>query len=162
MDRTRSPPKGTTPPARPYRDKKNPKTEGKAAMLTTEIKKPADIAVARREATALAAHLGFRRSDQAQLAAAIAALALDLLQDGGRASLSLRVIEGGPISNGPGIEVQAAARNPRPTAIASLANDEDSEDLPIGLRHASHLADQFIAVSQPDAGTRVTVRKWPR
>ena len=40
-------------------------------MLTTEIKKPGDIAVARREATTLAAHLGFRRSDQAQLAAEI-------------------------------------------------------------------------------------------
>jgi anti-sigma regulatory factor (Ser/Thr protein kinase) len=130
-------------------------------MLTTEIKKPADIAVARREATSLAAHLGFRRSDQAQLAAAVAALALDLLQDGGRASLSLRVIEGAASSSGPGIEVQAAARNPRPATIARLARDESGDDLPIGLRSASHLADQFIAVSQPDAGTMVTVRKWP-
>jgi len=131
-------------------------------MLTTEIKKPADIAVARREATTLAAHLGFRRSDQAQLAAAVAALALDLLEDGGRASLSLRVIEGGAISSARGIEVQAAARNPRPTTIARLANDESGEGLPIGLSRASHLADQFIAVSRPDAGTMVTVRKWPR
>jgi len=131
-------------------------------MLTTEIKRPADIAVARREATTLAAHLGFRRSDQAQLAAAVAALALDLLEDGGPASLSLRVIEGGAISSGRGIEVQAAARNPRPTTIARLANDESGEGLPIGLSRASHLADQFIAVSRPDAGTMVTVRKWPR
>lgn len=131
-------------------------------MLTTEIKKPADIAVARREATALAAHLGFRRSDQAQLAAAVSALALDLLEDGGRASLSLRVIEGGAINSGPGIEVQAAGRNPRPTTIARLATDESQEGLSIGLRRASNLADQFIAVSQPDAGTTVTVRKWPR
>jgi len=130
-------------------------------MLTTEIKKPADIAVARREATALAAHLGFRRSDQAQLAAVVAALALDLLQDGGRASLSLRVIEGGATSSGRGIEVQAAGRNPRPSEIARLASDESGEGLPMGLSRASHLADQFIAVSQPDAGTTVTVRKWP-
>ena len=131
-------------------------------MLTTEIKKPADIAVARREATALAAHLGFRRSDQAQLAAVVAALALDLLQDGGRASLSLRVIEGGATSSGRGIEVQAAGRNPRPSEIARLASDESGEGLSMGLSRASHLADQFIAVSQPDAGTTVTVRKWPR
>jgi len=131
-------------------------------MLTTQIKKPGDIAVARREASTLAAHLGFRRSDQAQLAAAVAALALDLLQEGGRASLSLRVIEGGAISSERGIEVQAAGRNPRPTAIGRLASDESDEGLPVGLRRASHLADQFIAVSQPDAGTRVTVRKWPR
>jgi anti-sigma regulatory factor (Ser/Thr protein kinase) len=131
-------------------------------MLTTEIKKPGDIAVARREATALAAHLGFRRSDQAQLAAAVAALALDLLQDGGRASLSLRVIEGGTMSAEPGIEVQASGRNPRPNTISDLASDESDEGLPLGLRRASHLADQFFAVSQPNAGTRVTVRKWPR
>ena len=131
-------------------------------MLTTEIRRPADIAVARREATALAAHLGFRRSDQAQLAAAVSALALDLLQDGGQASLSLRVIEGAAVNSGPGIEVQAAGRNPRPTAIADLASDDNDEGLPVGLRSASHLADQFIAVSQPDRGTRVTVRKWPR
>jgi anti-sigma regulatory factor (Ser/Thr protein kinase) len=131
-------------------------------MLTTEIRKPGDIAVARREATALAAHLGFRRSDQAQLAAAVAALALDLLQDGGRASLSLRVIEGGAMSTEPGIEVQAVGRNPRPNTISDLASDESDEGLPLGLRRASHLADQFFAVSQPDAGTRVTVRKWPR
>jgi len=131
-------------------------------MLTTEIKKPGDIAVARREATALAAHLGFRRSDQAQLAAAVSALALDLLQGGGRASLSLRVIEGGAVSRDPGIEVQASGRNPRPTTIADLASDHASEGLSIGLRSASDLADQFFAVSEPDAGTRVTVRKWPR
>jgi serine/threonine-protein kinase RsbT len=131
-------------------------------MLTTEIRKPGDIAVARREATALAAHLGFRRSDQAQLAAAVSALALDLLQDGGRASLSLRVIEGGAVSREPGIEVQASGRNPRPTTITDLANAQASEGLPIGLRSASDLADQFFAVSEPDAGTRVTVRKWPR
>jgi anti-sigma regulatory factor (Ser/Thr protein kinase) len=131
-------------------------------MLTTEIRKPGDIAVAHREATALAAHLGFRRSDQAQLAAAVAALALDLLQDGGRASLSLRVIEGGAMSTEPGIEVQAVGRNPRPNTISDLASDESDEGLPLGLRRASHLADQFFAVSQPDAGTRVTVRKWPR
>ena len=131
-------------------------------MLTTEIKKPGDIAVARREATALAAHLGFRRSDQAQLAAAVAALALDLLQDGGRASLSLRVIEGDAIRTEPGIEVQASGTNPRPNTIADLASDESAESLPLGLRRASHLADQFFAVSQPGAGTRVTVRKWPR
>jgi anti-sigma regulatory factor (Ser/Thr protein kinase) len=131
-------------------------------MLTTEIRKPGDIAVARREATALAAHLGFRRSDQAQLAAAVAALALDLLQDGGRASLSLRVIEGGAMSAERGIEVQAVGRNPRPNTISDLASDESDEGLPLGLRRASHLADQFFAVSQPDAGTRVTVRKWPR
>jgi len=131
-------------------------------MLTTEIKKPGDIAVARREATALAAHLGFRRSDQAQLAAAVSALALDLLQDGGRASLSLRVIEGDATRTEPGIEVQASGRNPRPTTITDLANDQTPENLPIGLRSASHLADQFFAVSEPDAGTRVTVRKWPR
>jgi len=130
-------------------------------MLTTEITKPGDIAVARREATTLAAHLGFRRSDQAQLAAAVAAVALDLLQEGGQASLSLRVIEGGAANTAPGIEVQATGHNPRPTAITRLANDESDEGLPIGLRRASHLADQFIAVSQPDAGTRVTVRKWP-
>jgi len=131
-------------------------------MLTTEIKKPGDIAVARREATALAAHLGFSRSDQAQLAAAVAALALDLLQDGGRASLSLRVIEGGAISTERGIEVQASGRNPRPNTIADLASGDNAEGLPMGLSRASHLADQFFAVSQPDAGTRVTVRKWPR
>ena len=131
-------------------------------MLTTEIRRPADIAVARREATTLAAHLGFRRSDQAQLAAAVSALALDLLQDGGRASLSLRVIEAGAVNSGPGIEVQAAGQNPRATDIAGLATDESGDGLPIGLRSASHLADQFIAVSQPGAGTRVTVRKWPR
>jgi anti-sigma regulatory factor (Ser/Thr protein kinase) len=131
-------------------------------MLTTVIKKPGDIAVARREATALAAHLGFRRSDQVQLAAAVAALALDLLQDGGRASLSLRVIEGGAVSTEPGIEVQASGRNPRPSTIADLASGENSEGLPMGLSRASHLADQFFAVSQPDTGTRVTVRKWPR
>ena len=131
-------------------------------MLTTQIRKPADIAVARREATTLAAHLGFRRSDQAQLAAAVSALALDLLQDGGRASLSLRVIEGSATNSGRGIEVQAAGHNPRPTTIARLASDESGDGLPIGLRRASHLADQFIAVSQPDAGTMVTVRKWPR
>ena len=131
-------------------------------MLTTEIKKPGDIAVARREATALAAHLGFRRSDQAQLAAAVAALALDLLQDGGRASLSLRVIEGDAIRTEPGIEVQASGRNPRPNAITDLASGENSEGLPIGLSRASHLADQIFAVSRPDARTKVTVRKWPR
>jgi serine/threonine-protein kinase RsbT len=131
-------------------------------MLTTEIKKPADIAVARRQATALAAHLGFRRRDQAQLAAAVSALALDLLQDGGRASLSLRVIEGGALSKEPGIEVQAAGRNPRPSTISDLANDRASGGLSIGLRSASDLADQFFAVSEPDAGTRVTVRTWPR
>ncbi len=131
-------------------------------MLTTEIKKPGDIAVARREATTLAAHLGFRRSDQAQLAAAVAALALDLLQVGGGASLSLRVIECGAISTERGIEVQASGRNPPPNTIADLASDESAEGLPMGLRRASHLADQFFAVSQPDTGTRVTVRKWPR
>ena len=131
-------------------------------MLTTEIKKPGDIAVARREATALAAHLGFCRSDQAQLAAAVSALALDLLQDGGRASLSLRVIEGGAVRTEPGIEVQASGRNPRPATISDLAEDQATEGLPVGLRSASDLADQFFAVSQPDAGTRVTVRKWPR
>ena len=131
-------------------------------MLTTEIKKPGDIAVARREATALAAHLGFRRSDQAQLAAAVAALALDLLQEGGRASLSLRVIEGGAISTERGIEVQASGRNPRPNTIADLASGDNAEGLPMGLSRASHLADQIFAVSRPDAGTKVTVRKWPR
>jgi len=131
-------------------------------MLTTEIKKPGDIAVARREATALAAHLGFRRSDQAQLAAAVSALALDLLQGGGRASLSLRVIEGGAVSRDPGIEVQASGRNPRPSTIADLASNQASEGLPVGLRSASDLADQFFAVSEPHAGTTVTVRKWPR
>src|SRR4030042_3155132 len=102
-------------------------------MLTTVIKRPADVAVARREATALAAQLGFRRSDQAQLAAAVAALALDLLQGGGRASLSLRVIEGGAVSTEPGIEVQASGRNPRPNAIADLATGDNAEGLPLGL-----------------------------
>ena len=130
-------------------------------MLTTEIRKPGDIAVARREATALAAHLGFTRSDQAQLAAAVAALALDLLQDGGRASLSLRVIEGGAVHADAGIEVEASSRMARPDAITDLASGTNTEALPMGLSRASHLADQFFAVSQPDAGTRVTVRKWP-
>ena len=94
-------------------------------------------------------------------AAAVAALALDLLQDGGRASLSLRVIEGGATNSGRGIEVQATARDPRPSTIARLASDESGEGLSMGLSRASHLADQLIAVSQPDAGTTVTVRKWP-
>lgn len=130
-------------------------------MLTTEIRRPGDIAVARREATALAAHLGFRRTDQAQLAAAVAALALDLLQDGGRASLSLRVIEGGGVRADPGIEVEASSRKARPEAITDLASGRNTEGLPMGLSRASHLADQFFAVSQPNAGTTVTVRKWP-
>lgn len=130
-------------------------------MLTTEIRNLADIAVARREATTLAAHLGFRRSDQAKLAAAVSELAQDLLQDGDQASLSLRVIEGGT-NSGRGIEVQTQGHGPRTTAIAGLASDDSSEGLSTGLRRASDLADQFIAVSQPDAGMRVTVRKWPR
>jgi anti-sigma regulatory factor (Ser/Thr protein kinase) len=117
--------------------------------------------VARREATALAALLGFRRSDQAQLAAAVAALALDLLQDGGKASLSLRVIEGGSVHPDAGIEVEASSRNARPDTITDLANGTNTEGLPMGLSRASHLADQFFAVSQPNAGTTVTVRKWP-
>ena len=129
-------------------------------MLTTKIRKPADIAVARREATTLAAHLGFRRSDQAQLADAVSELALDLLQGGGQASLSLRVIEGE--ASGHGIELQAEGHNPRANAIARLARDDREEGVPSGLRRASHLADQFIAVSQPETGTTVTVRKWLR
>ena len=130
-------------------------------MLTTEIRNLADIAVARREATTMAAHLGFRRSDQAKLAAAVSELAHDLLQDGDQASLSLRVIEGSA-NSGRGIEVQAQGHGPRTTAITELAGDDNREGLPTGLRRASDLADQFIAVSQPNAGMRVTVRKWPR
>jgi serine/threonine-protein kinase RsbT len=130
-------------------------------MLTTQIRNLADIAVVRREATALAAHLGFRRSDQAKLAAAVSELARDLLQDGDEASLSLRVIEGGT-NDGRGIEVQAQGQGPQTSTIGRLASDNSGEGLPIGLRRASDLADQFIAVSQPDTGMRVTVRKWPR
>jgi serine/threonine-protein kinase RsbT len=130
-------------------------------MLTTQIRNLADIAVVRREATALAAHLGFRRSDQAKLAAAVSELARDLLQDGDQASLSLRVIEGGT-NDGRGIEVQAQGQGPQTTTIGRLASDDSGEGLPTGLRRASDLADQFIAVSQPDTGMRVTVRKWPR
>jgi len=72
------------------------------------------------------------------------------------------VIEGGAVRTEPGIEVQASGRNPRPTTISDLAEDQAPEGLPVGLRSASDLADQFFAVSQPHAGTRVTVRKWPR
>jgi serine/threonine-protein kinase RsbT len=123
------------------------------------IERDDDLVAARAEGRALAERLGFSRTDATLIATAISEVARNIVVHAGRGELLLHGAEDGhryalvvvARDEGPGI----------PDVDAALRDGEGwGHGLGLGLPGARRLMDEFEVVSEPGAGTTVTMTRW--
>jgi anti-sigma regulatory factor (Ser/Thr protein kinase) len=123
------------------------------------IEADSDLVDARAAARALAAELGFSRTDATLIATAISEIARNIVVHVGRGLVVMRPLYEG---NRYGLEIVAE------DAGVGIRNVEAALDdgyagrggLGLGLPGARRLMDEFEIETGPDRGTRVTMKKW--
>ncbi len=133
--------------------------------MTDEVRVPiaseADILLARQQARALAAKLGFWSIEQTFIAMAISEIALNIVQYAGKGEIIL----GSAQKNGAqGISIVARDEGPGiPDIELAMRDGYSTRGGPgLGLTGAKRLMDDFEIVSEVGKGTTVTMRKWVR
>jgi serine/threonine-protein kinase RsbT len=124
-----------------------------------EIAADTDIVEARGEGRALAARLGFSRTDATLIATAISEIGRNILHHAGRGEVSIAEAADDHLL---GIEVVARDRGPGiPDVEQALSEGYASGNgLGLGLPGAKRLMDDFSIETEIGRGTTVTMRKW--
>jgi serine/threonine-protein kinase RsbT len=124
-----------------------------------EIAADTDIVEARGEGRALAARLGFSRTDATLIATAISEIGRNILHHAGRGEVSIAEAADDHLL---GIEVVARDHGPGiPDVEQALSEGYASGNgLGLGLPGAKRLMDDFSIETEIGRGTTVTMRKW--
>ena len=127
--------------------------------VCVSIAADADIVEARGEGRALAARLGFSRTDATLIATAISEIGRNILVHAGRGEVSIAETMDDELL---GIEVVARDQGPGiPDVERALSEGYASGNgLGLGLPGAKRLMDEFSIETQVGRGTTVTMRKW--
>ena len=132
---------------------------GVADDVRVEIAADTDIVEARGEGRALAARLGFSRTDATLIATAISEIGRNILVHAGTGEVSIAETAADHLV---GIEVVARDRGPGiPDVERALSEGyATGNGLGLGLPGAKRLMDEFHVDSRLGAGTTVTMKKW--
>jgi serine/threonine-protein kinase RsbT len=129
-----------------------------STRLHVDIAEEYDIVSARNHARTICDELGFTVSEQVKIATVVSELARNIVLYVGEGRIELELVMG----SRRGIEVRAIDEGP---GIPNLANViqggySSKTGLGVGLLGSKRLMDEFHIESSPDAGTRVTCRKY--
>lgn len=127
-------------------------------VLRFPVAADADVVTARQGVRELAARAGFTRTEQTVIATAVSEVARNIVKFAGRGAVVLELIDG----KRPGIRVTARDAGPGIPDLDEALRDGYStyHGLGIGLPGARRLMDDFEIVTEPGAGTTVTMTKW--
>ncbi|SNS88311.1 Anti-sigma regulatory factor (Ser/Thr protein kinase) [Noviherbaspirillum humi] len=125
------------------------------------IEESSAVAAARREATDLAAELGFDDIAAGEVALVVTEAATNILKHAGRGQILIRPLRSG--SDG-GIEVLAIDAGPGMRNVSFSMQDGTSTagSYGVGLGAMRRLADEFDLYTQPDKGTVILMTVWPK
>jgi serine/threonine-protein kinase RsbT len=128
--------------------------ESRVAIASEE-----DMVKARAEGRALAAQLGFSRTDATLVATAISEVARNIVVHAGQGEIVIRPVYD---SHRHGIVVVARDTGPGIPDLEAAMRDGygSSGGLGLGLPGAKRLMDEFHLDSHRGAGTTVTMKKW--
>lgn len=128
-------------------------------VVRVAIRSDADLVPARAEGRALAVKVGFSRTDATLIATAISEIARNIIVHVGEGEIELR-----PVYENARCGVVVVARDQGagiPDVEAALMHGHAGRGgLGLGLPGARRLMDEFDVISDPDAGTTVTMTKW--
>jgi serine/threonine-protein kinase RsbT len=123
-----------------------------------------DIVRARQHARELAKTLRFSLIDQSRIATAVSELARNVIYHatGGRGEVVIRQVDTN--GKGTGVEVVVSDGGPGIADIrqAMQRGYSSGDGMGLGLPGTKRLMDEMEVQSAPDAGTRITIRKWRR
>ena len=131
--------------------------------MADEIRVPiaaeADIVVARGEGRALAARLGFSRTDATLIATAISEVGRNILVHAGGGEIALNA---DTASEGTALVVVARDRGPGIPDVGRAMSEgyATKNGLGLGLPGSRRLMDDFAIETEVGRGTTVTMRKW--
>ena len=131
-----------------------------AEEVRVPIAADTDIVAARGQGRALAARLGFSRTDATLIATAISEIGRNILvHAGGRGEVSIAETANGDLL---GIEVVARDQGPGIVDVERALTEgyATGTGLGLGLPGAKRLMDEFSIETQVGRGTTVTMRKW--
>ena len=130
-----------------------------ADEISVAIAGEADIVVARSEGRALAARLGFSRTDATLIATAISEVGRNVLVHAGGGEIALAEETA---SERTGIVVVARDRGPGIADVPQAMSDgyATKNGLGLGLPGTRRLMDDFAIETEVGRGTTVTMRKW--
>ena len=130
-----------------------------ADEISVAIAGEADIVVARTEGRALAARLGFSRTDATLIATAISEVGRNVLVHAGGGEIALAEETA---SERTGIVVVARDRGPGIADVPQAMSDgyATKNGLGLGLPGTRRLMDDFAIETEVGRGTTVTMRKW--
>ena len=127
--------------------------------VRVQIAADTDIVAARGKGRALAARLGFSRTDATLIATAISEIGRNILVHAGRGEVSIAETANGDLL---GIEVVARDQGPGIVDVERALTEgyATGTGLGLGLPGAKRLMDEFAIETQVGRGTTVTMRKW--
>ena len=127
--------------------------------VRVRIAADADIVDARGAGRALAARLGFSRTDATLIATAISEIGRNILAHAGRGEVSIAATTDAHLL---GIEVVARDRGPGIADVDRALSEgyASGNGLGLGLPGAKRLMDEFSIETEVGRGTTVTMRKW--
>jgi serine/threonine-protein kinase RsbT len=127
--------------------------------VVVEIRSDSDLVTARAEARALAARLGFSRTDATLIATAISEIARNIVVHVGRGQIAMRLVQE---DRRHGLVAVATDEGPgiRDLDAALAGGNASRGGLGLGLPGARRLMDEFEVSCGPERGTRVTMTKW--
>ena len=132
-----------------------------ASEAVVPIKADTDIVAARQQGRELATELGFVSTDATLLATAISELARNIVCYAKYGEIVIALVQSG---DRVGITVVARDKGPGIANISLAMQDgfSTSGGLGLGLPGVKRLMDEFHLVSDANAGTTVTIKKWKR
>jgi serine/threonine-protein kinase RsbT len=130
-----------------------------AEAIRVEIAADRDIVQARGEGRALAARLGFSRTDATLIATAISEIGRNILHHAGTGEVSIAETTADDLL---GIEVVARDHGPGIADVERALSEgyATGNGLGLGLPGAKRLMDEFSIDTELGRGTTVTMRKW--
>jgi serine/threonine-protein kinase RsbT len=132
-----------------------------ASETIVSIYTDVDIVVARQKGRALASELGFGLTDATLIATAISELARNIVLYARQGEI---VIQNSRVGDRVCIVVVARDKGPGIADIPQAMQDgfSTSGGLGLGLPGVKRLMDEFHLVSDANAGTTITIKKWKR
>ena len=130
-----------------------------AARSVVQVRTDVDVVAAREAGRALAADVGFTRTELVLLATAVSEVARNIVRHAGAGCVELA-----PVREGRRAGIRIIARDSGP-GIADLGQALEigfstARGLGLGLPACQTLMDQFDIVSAPGEGTTVEMTKW--
>ena len=128
-------------------------------QIRIPISKEMDISGAIIQTQKYADKIGFDNNGISRLTTAVSELARNIVKYAGTGEVTLRTVVRG---HAKGIEIVVADRGPGIEDVEAAMGDgfSSSGTLGLGLPGVKRLMDEFKLESEPQKGTRVTVRKW--